>query len=181
MSNLNSNLVSATMTSSQESTAKAAVKTLQSSLPRLIGLTPDERMMIPKVAWNNRPFIDEAMMHVEKSPEFLPAFLNSVEMNKDHAYYKQLTSILADLNKLTQMANDTQTLAGSELYIACLSYYRTVKEAALLGIPGAMPIYLALKRRFELDFSASTSGETDAPASDVPATDEPPTDSAAIK
>ena len=39
-------------------------------------------------------------------------------------------------------------MAGSEAYIASLSYYNSVKMAAKLNVPGAKPIYDDLKKRF---------------------------------
>jgi hypothetical protein len=160
MSNLNSNRVSASMTPAQQTSVKAALKSLQTNLPGLIGLTPEERMMIPKVAWNNKPFVEEAMLHLAKSPEFLPAYLNGDELVKDHTYFTQLANFVAEMEKLASMVADTQMLTGSELYVACLSYYKSVKEAALNGIPGAMPIYLSLKRRFEISADPTTGKET---------------------
>jgi hypothetical protein len=181
MSNLNSNRVSASMTAAQQTAVKAAIKALQTNLPGLIGLTPDERMMIPKVAWNNKPFVEEAMMHLGKSPEFLPTYLVGTELIKDHTYFTQLANFVADVDKLASMVADTQMLTGSELYIATLSYYKSVKEAAQNGIPGAMPIYLSLKRRFEISVDPTTGKDKETDTTDKTGPDTLPSDAPVVE
>jgi hypothetical protein len=122
------------------------------------------------VAWNNKPFVDDAVAHIEKSPEFVPPYLNAPEILKDATYDGQLETLRQDLNKLMELINDTQTLAGSELYVSCLGFYHGVKYAALNGAPGAGQIYDDLRRRFE--------GQGINPAED-PASDTPEDDTAA--
>jgi len=39
-------------------------------------------------------------------------------------------------------------LAGSEAYVAALSFYNSVKQAAKLNVPEAKTIYEDLKKRF---------------------------------
>jgi hypothetical protein len=49
---------------------------------------------------------------------------------------------------LEEGISNTQMTAGSEAYQAALTFYNSVKVAALQGIPGAQAVYEELKRRF---------------------------------
>ncbi|WP_461631105.1 hypothetical protein [Labilibaculum euxinus] len=46
------------------------------------------------------------------------------------------------------MLNDTAALSDSEAYMAMLSYYNFLKQAAKDAVPGAKPIYDNLKHHF---------------------------------
>jgi len=44
---------------------------------------------------------------------------------------------------------DTEMLSGSEAYVAALTYYNSVKQAAKMNVPSAKAIYEDLRKRFE--------------------------------
>jgi hypothetical protein len=48
-------------------------------------------------------------------------------------------------------------LAGSEAYVAALSYYNTVKLASQMDIPNSKTIYEDLKTRFKKSKTSSVS------------------------
>ena len=52
------------------------------------------------------------------------------------------------LNELCQQVSDTLTELGHEIYVADLSFYAAVPEAALRGVPGAENLYDELSSRF---------------------------------
>jgi hypothetical protein len=71
--------------------------------------------------------------------------------------WEQLMSVLRPVQQLFTNLDDTTMEAGSESYVAALSYYNSVKQAAKMNIPGAKPIYDDLKKRF------AANGERKAP------------------
>jgi len=52
--------------------------------------------------------------------------------------------------------DDTITVAGSEAYIAALAFYKSVKVAATMNVPGAQEIYDDLSKRFEISTTKAT-------------------------
>jgi hypothetical protein len=69
-------------------------------------------------------------------------------LNKDVNAVNTLSSILKQLEQVTESIDDTMMLAGSEAYIASLSYYNSVKQGTKMNVPNAKIIYEDLKTRF---------------------------------
>jgi len=66
----------------------------------------------------------------------------------DYNYFSNLRPLVNQLEQLLQNAEDTMLLAGSETYIAALSFYNSVRDAAKRDVPGAKAVYDDLKVRF---------------------------------
>jgi len=116
--------------------------------PYLIGLNADERKTIPKVSDGTEPFIRKTLEFSETNPQFMPPFVSIEGFNHDMETWENLKSILRPVQQLANDLADTTMQAGSESYVAALSYYNSVKQAAKLSIPGSKPIYDELKKRF---------------------------------
>ncbi|HUM53512.1 MAG TPA: hypothetical protein PK431_16960, partial [Chitinophagales bacterium] len=148
MSNITDNKLSIVLTQTQIDAVKAAIATIQTNLPMLLGLTLDERKTIPKVDVNNKIFVEDAITAMDNNPSFLPAYFNVAELKKDLTLYQQLDPLLVEINKLAEKIDDTQMLAGSEAYVTALAAYRNFEAAAKAGIQGADTVYELLKARF---------------------------------
>jgi hypothetical protein len=157
MANLGNNRISAVLPDADFQLILTSLKQIEGALGFLVGLTPDERQMIPKVSWDNKQFVDDCMGFISTNPEYLPGYLVPGEIQKDYDLFGKLDKITGQFSVLAQKLSDTQMLAGSEDFSACLAYYRSVKQAATDGIPGAQAIYDALKRRFEAQGPRSTA------------------------
>lgn len=59
-----------------------------------------------------------------------------------------LADIWRELRQLCYEVNDTLMLVGSEICMADLSFYQTVKQAARRDVGGADTLYDDLKQRF---------------------------------
>ena len=59
-----------------------------------------------------------------------------------------LADVFRELNKLCEAVDDTLMLVGSEIWMADLSFYQTVRQAAKRSVFGADAIYDELKQRF---------------------------------
>jgi|JI10StandDraft_1071094.scaffolds.fasta_scaffold882958_1 hypothetical protein len=170
MANLSNNRVSATLSQSDMHIILSSIKAISDKLPFLTGLTPEERQAMPKISWDNKQFVDDCMGFVKTRPEYLPSYLFQTELEKDYELFRQMTEINDHLSVLFQQMSDTQLIAGSENYSACLGYYRSVKQAATDGISGSQAIYDGLRRRFEAQGPRpnANGGTTTAPDPNVP-------------
>lgn len=117
--------------------------------PYLYALTPDQRKILPKMADKTVAFVDKTLDYANNNPQFAPAYLDLTTLSNDVSTVDGLTKIENPLVSLTAQLNDTVMMAGSEAYVAALSFYNTVKEAARRNIPGAKAIFDDLKKRFE--------------------------------
>lgn len=60
-----------------------------------------------------------------------------VNLTKDRALRVVLADILRETRKLCEKLDDTLLLVGSEIWMADLSFYQTVRQAARRDVPGA--------------------------------------------
>jgi hypothetical protein len=159
MSNSFSNRVSAAVAPADITAIKAAIASIKTKLPFLIGLTAAERQTIPKINEANRVFTSDAISAVVNNADMLPAYFNAGELRKDLELYTALDEVALMLAQLSEQVSDTQMLAGSEAFITALSSYRLFGAAAAAGVPGADAIADMLAARF-----AGQGGTGPAPA-----------------
>lgn len=144
------NRISLNLNSTDITTIKHALTTLDRLLkPHLKALKSDERRHLPKMADGNLPFVEKAMDYAQSDPEFAPKYLNVPEMKVDYSAVELLTSFIRPLEQLVDNLGDSITLSGSELFVASLTYYNTVKQAAKTDVPGAKFIAEDLAKRFK--------------------------------
>ena len=117
--------------------------------PYLIALTPVERRELPKMADKTLSFVSKSLQFAESNPEFAPAYLDIPALHIDVKSVQDLTSLEKPLEILASKLNDTIMVAGSEAYVAGLTYYQSTKVAAKRAVPGAMVIYDDLRVRFD--------------------------------
>ena len=117
--------------------------------PFLIALKPEERQSIPKMADGSAPFVGKTIGYCKTNPQFMPSYVNIPELEIDFKAVTDLTEFTYLCYKLRDGLKDTIVLSGSEAYVAALSYYNSVKNAAKMNVPGAKAIYEDLKKRFE--------------------------------
>jgi hypothetical protein len=129
---------------------KAALQQVQTILaPYVIALTPEQRKRIPKMSDGTEPFVEKVMDYAESDPQFLPPFVNLVELKKDWQAVLGLMPLLRMVDQIQDTLSDTAMMAGSEAYIGALSYYNSVKQAAKVNAPDAKAIHEDLRKRFE--------------------------------
>ncbi|TAH19974.1 MAG: hypothetical protein EAZ08_07430 [Cytophagales bacterium] len=117
--------------------------------PYLIALSPEERRQLLKMGDKTVSFVEKTLDYVKSNPEFVPAYMNVLEFEKDATAVKNLVSMLNPITQIEQGVDDTEMLAGSEAYTAALIYYNSVKQAAKNNIPNAAAIYDDLSKRFD--------------------------------
>jgi hypothetical protein len=143
------NRVSIIITPEDKTAVNQAIATIREKLlPYLIALTPSERKGLPKMSDKTIPFVNKALNYAVSNPEFMPPYLQLNELNKDVNAVNTLNVFHTQLEQVVTGLDDTMMLAGSEAYIAALSYYNSVKQAAKINVPNAKTIYEDLKERF---------------------------------
>lgn len=150
MANSNENTVSIQIPEEEIRKVLENLKQIDSILkPYLIALTPENRRDIPKMSDKTTPFVEKCLEYAESNPEFVPAYLNIKELKIDLDAVNSLLSIIRPITQLEENLNDTIMLSGSEAYVAALTYYSSIKQAARINVPNAKSIFEDLSKRFE--------------------------------
>jgi hypothetical protein len=143
------NRISIVLAAEDVAAVNQSIQTIKEKLlTYLIALTPDDRSELPKMKERSIPFVNKVLNYAVSNPEFLPPFVDASELKKDVDAVNSLNVMLNQLEQVTSGLSDTMMLAGSEAYIASLSYYNSVKQAAKTNVPNAKTIYEDLKERF---------------------------------
>jgi hypothetical protein len=101
------------------------------------------------------PFVSKVLDFSESDTEFNPPFMDVDELRKDLEVYMQLYPLYIAAKQLANELSDTSMLAGSEAYVASLSYYNSVKMGPKMNVNGAKAIFDTLSKRFEKSSSSS--------------------------
>jgi hypothetical protein len=148
MANLTNNRINTTATPAQITAAKAAIQTINTSLPFLIGLTTEERIQLPAIDVSNKTFTEDAINAGLNNASLLPAYISVPNMQSDLSLFTQLDEIIVLVKQTLEKLEDTQLLAGSEAYTSSLMLYKLFGSAADAGMPGADAVVAQLKMRF---------------------------------
>ncbi|MCD4795270.1 MAG: hypothetical protein K8R54_18710 [Bacteroidales bacterium] len=144
------NLISLNIPEEDKAEIKAAVAVLVGKLlPHLKALSPEERHTLPKAGDKTIAFLEKTKEFFESNGELVPAFIDKDEYYVDLNGMNELHEYHTPINQLASMLNDSMLLTGSEAYVTALAYYKSVKSAAKLNIPGAKEIYEELRKRFK--------------------------------
>lgn len=156
MANLTNNRINITATAAQIAAVKAAVQTINTNLPFLIGLTTEERSSLPTINVNNKAFTEDAINAAVNNPTMLPSYLSVANMQNDLTLFAQLDELVVIMNQICEKLEDTKLLAGSESYVGALALYKLFGSASDAGVPGTDAIVAQLKARFAGQGGAAT-------------------------
>ena len=125
-----------------------AIATIRAKLPFLLNLTPEDRMVLPKMSDKSVGFDEKCGSFMDSLPALIPGFVEPGEVKKDRALRNQLAGVAAEFNALTASLNDTLMVVSSEVWMADLAFYQSVRQGAKRSVPGAQSAYLELSQRF---------------------------------
>lgn len=123
-------------------------KMINDSLPKLITLTPDQRITLPKMGDKTLAFVTKSLEYARQNPHIVPTYLNIEEFTKDVEAVQNLFKVAAPLQKMLEGIDDTMLMAGSEAYAAALAFYSALKSAINAGEKGLKGVYDELSTRF---------------------------------
>jgi hypothetical protein len=145
-----SNLISVDIPESVVQSVRAHIAAINAELnPYLPDISADMMDGMPKMADGREPFVGKALEFSETNPQFNPPYLDVPELRKDLKTYRDLTPIFYELEQVTNRVRVAYTAAGSEAYVAALTFYNTVKQAVKVGLAAAKPLFEALRPLFE--------------------------------
>lgn len=147
---MSENRISIVFTEAEITDINAAIQTLQTKLfPKLIALSTEDKQGAPKIKERAVPFVQKTLHYMVSNPEFVPAYLDTAEVNKDFNGFNSINNFLRLLAPTVSNMEDTAFLCGSEGYQGALNYYNNVKLAAKMNVPNAKAIYEDLSVYFE--------------------------------
>lgn len=116
--------------------------------PYVVTLTPEERSDLAKLSDKTLAFVEKTNSYALANPQLCPAYFDQAAFAIDFADYRSLRPLVVLTEQLLHNIDDTMMVAGSEAFIASLSFYNSAKDAAKRDIPGAKAVYDDLKTRF---------------------------------
>lgn len=138
---------------------KDAIAVLQAKLgPFLIALTADQRKGRTKMGEASKPFVEKVLEYIRSNVEFLPAFANADEMDRDWKAHQELNPVYNQLNQLVSNLSDTLLQLGYDLMKPSNAYYNQAKSGVKMDVPNAKPVYEDLKVRYERKPRKKTNG-----------------------
>lgn len=144
-----SNYVSAVLTAANITTIQGQIKSLQTGMPFLIKFTNEQKKAVALMDDSRVRFVEKALQYGKTEPKIVPPYTDMAELGKDLDLFKAMRDIVADINRLTEMINDTRMAAGTDAYTAALSIYNSAKHAAKMGVPGTEAIVGDLRKLFD--------------------------------
>ncbi len=161
----NDNRISADVTAANKTVIMTKLTEINALLPFLINLTKDERITLPKLGSTSLAFDEQCASYMATAPNLIPPFVDAAEVTKDRNLRVVLADVLRETRKLCEKLDDSLMLVGSEIWMADLSFYQTVRQAARRDVPGADTIYDDLKARFP-----GVAGDPEEPEEPTPPT-----------
>lgn len=134
--------------SGQKKRAQPVAPSIEALLPFLLNLTAEEKSSLPKMS-TIRDGMDETFsQEMAAHGDLVPSFVDMAEVGTDRSLRTDLRDILQRVAALCEAVEDTMTAAGSDTYLAYLSFYNNVKQAAKRNVPGANTVLDNLRRFF---------------------------------
>jgi len=142
------NRISASISAANKAAILAKIAEIEGLLPFLINLTAEEKSSLPKMS-TIRDGMDETFsQEMTAHPDLVPGYTDTTELAADRALRTDLRDILQRVSALCEGVEDTMTAAGVDTYLAYLSFYNNVKQAARRNVPGSNTVLDNLKRFF---------------------------------
>jgi hypothetical protein len=142
------NRISASLTDADKQAILTAITAIKAKLPFLLNLTPEDRVILPKMSDKSVAFDEKCATYMDSLPNLVPGFVNVAEVKKDRGLRDQLAAVAAEISALASSMDDTMMVVSSELWMADLSFYQSVRQGAKRSVSGAQAAYDDLSERF---------------------------------
>ena len=143
------NIATITFTPDEVAALDGALATLEQLLEKkMVSLTPQQRRKYSRVRYNMENWVSKNTCYIANNPELTPSFVDAAQLRLDMDTHLMLNPRIDKMGVLFQGLKDTNLLLGSDIYNACLSFYRAVKVASMGNTPSASAIYDDLKKQF---------------------------------
>lgn len=105
-----------------------AIGVIESRMPWLLTLTPDESRSLRNLGFDGLPFAQAALEAVRADINFTRRGFDLPEFEKDVALYGQLSQVRARLAPLSQKVNQTTQVAGSDMMVQADDVYEDINR-----------------------------------------------------
>lgn len=144
----NDNKISASISDEDMTEILEALELVETKLPFRVNLTKQERRSTPTVGTERGGMMETFDQEMNAHPDLVPSYVDMPELVIDRALHTKLNIIKARVKELSESIEDTQQVVGSDIYMAYLSFYNNVKQAAKRAVVGADTIFENLRRFF---------------------------------
>lgn len=144
----NDNKISAAISAQDKADILAAFATIKDKLPFRINLTPEERRNMPGIGTARGGMKATFEMEMGAHADLVPSYVDMTELAKDSTLWDDLEEIASAAREVCESIEDTKQAVGSDLYLAYLSFYNNVAQAAKRGVAGINAVYENLRRYF---------------------------------
>lgn len=110
---------------------------MQALLPFLVNLSKTEKRKGLKLGKKSEKFFFDILKLTDLSPQYVPAYININEYNKDFDLFLNLQRLEVRLKQLIEAVADTRVAAGQECMGPALAIYQNVKNATRSNAPGS--------------------------------------------
>ncbi|WP_158885739.1 hypothetical protein [Rhodanobacter sp. L36] len=145
---ISDNRISAVLSEQDVATVQGALATMRELLPFLVTLSAQDRREMPRLGLKSVGFDEKCVTYMASRAQFVPGFINTADLQKDRQLRSQLMRFATELQTLAMSVDDTLQSVSSELWMADLAYYQSVREAAHRGHEDAHDVYEDLSQGF---------------------------------
>ena len=142
------NRISAVITEVTKDLIITKLGEIRALMPFLLNLTPAERQELPKLGDKTLAFDQKCKTGMAQNPTLVPGYVVPAEVQKDRDLRDPVVEVEAAAKAFCDSVSDTALLLGTEIYMADLSFYQNVRQAAKRGVTGAQALYDELRERF---------------------------------
>jgi hypothetical protein len=153
------NRVSAVLAAEDIDAVKTAISSIDSRLPFLVNLSPEEVKALPRFGDKSIGFVNKALELALQKDEFLPRSFSVEEFKKDVELYTKLYSVLQPLRGLAKKLENTFFEVGAEAYSAALVVYNCAKNSGQ-DLNGLETVLDELGKRFIMKSSPAEEKKT---------------------
>jgi hypothetical protein len=111
-------------------------------------LSPAERRRLLGASQRRYGFIDEVSDVMSTNPRFIPSNVDEQEFKDEIRKFELIRNFNITLQQVLRITQDIQLVMGDSLYRQALSYYGSVRDAALRRVEGAQVLFNRLREFF---------------------------------
>ncbi|TCN72980.1 hypothetical protein [Acetobacteroides hydrogenigenes] len=142
-------LICITFSDDEKKAIDNALATLEQVLEgKVVNLTPLQRKKYSRVKYNMEGWVNRSSSFLYNNPHLIPSYVDASKLKLDLEAHGYLNPLIDKMSLILQGLTDTNLLLGTDIYNACMGFYRSVKVAYRGNAAGSSAIYEELKKQF---------------------------------
>lgn len=140
--------ISYALTNENLQQVRAAIAQINTLLPFLVTINPDEKRALVKLGAKSADFVHDASSAASSFPAILPPTFDVLEYRRDTNLFDALSEIKMLIDSLHEKVDNTHAAVGSETMQASVEVYAYV-QTAKDRVPGLKSVADKLRERFK--------------------------------